>query len=658
MVMKRLAVLIPLMSVFLSVTAWCQGPTLDAVMVEEPPELDGVLDDACWKQAASVGNFYSSSDGKAATEPTTAWLCYDRTGIYVAFYCKDSRPDKIVAQQTKRGGDSDSDDWVAFTLDCYRNYKGLVWFKVTPNGVQTEFLPDRGDVSKIEWRGDWDAAAKRVDDGYVVEMAVPFSILSYDPTHTSMGISLNRRHARSMLQWRSPDCSPDLDPRKFYVWDGLKLPRQKVRPVTMAYSLFGTGDDEDSADAGLDIKHALTSTLTGVVSLNPDFRNVEQQVDSVDFTYTERYLSDSRPFFQEGGNYFPDSEIFYTRRIDEVDLGAKVSGVMGNYGLGFLQTRNFGADDHTVLQLVHNWPGRGYVGAAGIRSGLDAGERLSSSIFGQYRVYDRNDTRITFSSGHYTADSVDGAEGSKTYAMLTSYGPPRKLEWGAMYSDIDSDFDPVLGYVPEKGINRWNAYLRLGDQPSGSRVHDWQVELSAEDSDNEDGTLYQRGTSLIAELGWVNGTEVSLGWFNNDRPPYRDNFYGISYGWKTTDLYESGYAELNAGDVAGGDYLSYLISQGWRVGGKLSLRMSYQHSRIKAPSPEAFSASQLITGLSYDLSDERTIGGRLVRESGRTNTYFAFRQRVRSGLDAWLIFGDPNAVETKSTILLKLVSLL
>lgn len=656
MLKKYLCCIPPLIALLLSSMAWGQGPTLPAVIVSEPPKLDGELSDSCWKQAPSVNDFVTTTDGAEAEEPTTAWLCCDKANIYVAFYCKDSRPAQIVAQQKKRGGDVDSDDWVAFTLDCYRNYVGCVWFKVTPRGVQVEMLPNRGDVSNIEWRGDWRSAAKIVDDGYIVEMAVPFSILNYDASRTSMGISLNRRHARTRLQWRSPDCSPDLDPRKFYVWDGLQLPKTKSRPMMMAYSLLGTGESNSPRRVGLDIKHSLSPTMTGVLSVNPDFRNVEQQVQSVDFTYTERYLSDSRPFFQEGIDYFPDSQIFYSRRIDEIDAGAKVSGMMGNYGIGFLHARNFGTDDNTAMQVVRRWPARGYLGVAGVRSNVSGSERLSGALFGQYRLYDRNDRRIELGTDYFSADRASGrGHGGYFHTSVSSSGPPRTLEWGFGHSVIDSDFEPYLGFVPEKGIKTWNVFTGLGDDPSSGKVHDWGIDLSAYKADHQDGSLYYEGISFGADMDWVNGVGIDIGMGITHRPPYRDQTIGMGFGWNRNDLYKSGYLDVSLGRLAGGSYLSYEIGQGWNIGDKLSLQMNYEHSRIREPSPNAYSASQLIAGISYDLNDERTIGGRLVSEEGNTNLFLTFRQRVRSGTDVWLIFGDPNADTTRSSILLKLI---
>ena len=79
---------------------------------------------------------------------------------------------------------------------------------------------------------------------------------------------------------------------------------------------------------------------------------------------------------------------------------------------------------------------------------------------------------------------------------------------------------------------------------------------------------------------------------------------------------------------------------------------------MKPPSPNAYSASQLISTLAYDLDNERTLAGRLVAQKGKTNFYLAYKQRVRMGMDAYVIFGDPNAESTRSSFALKLVSML
>lgn len=641
---------------FLLVTAHlraCSQPSIPAVKATEPPVIDADLSDPCWKQAPQISDFYYLATQTEAPEPTTAWICYDDRNIYVAFHCRDSQPDGIVAQQTKRDGDVTLDDWVAFTLDCYRDHQRFVWFKATPRGVQCELL-QAGTASKIEWKGDWTAAATQIDDGYIVEMAVPFSMLQYDSSSTEIGICFVRRHARWQQEWRSPNTGPRNDPRRFYLWEGLTLPQVEVKPLILAYSLLGLGDGSSPSKLGLDVKHAFTPSLTGVLTVNPDFRNVEQQVDSVDFTYTERRLPDSRPFFQQGSYFLPESELFYSRRIRDIDIGGMMSGRIGGFGLGFLHARDFDRQDHTVVQIEREWPALARLEFSGVHSSTEDGANSVGQIYGSYRLRDKNDRRLQV-IGRASASDSALSRGNRTEIRLSSTGPPKFLGWSVGYKTVDKGYDPYLGYVPETDLRAWAIQTDLRDSPREGDIRSWDLSLSGEFVDHLDGTLFYNSFALEADCQWRNGREVYVELLASHRPPYHDRVGYIGYYWNTRDIFRNGFAGLAVGRLAGGDYLSYRIGQAWNLSDRLNILISYERGRITHPSPEAYSADQLICTLAHDIDTERTLAGRLIARGGRTNAYLAYKQRVRAGLDAYLIFGDPNAESTRNTVLLKLI---
>ncbi len=113
-----------------------EGPEIRAPLVQTPPVLDGVLDDACWKGAFCCTGFYRPDWNKPATEQTFAYLCYDKENIYIGFYCKDSQPEKIYARETKRGGRIRRDDNVAVMLDVQHQHREQYSFRVTPRGCR------------------------------------------------------------------------------------------------------------------------------------------------------------------------------------------------------------------------------------------------------------------------------------------------------------------------------------------------------------------------------------------------------------------------------------------------------------------------------------------------------------------------------------------
>ena len=119
------------------------GAVIPAVFLSVPPVIDGELDDSCWAEAPSVNDFYETSKGIFASEPTTAWIAYDGRNIYVAFKCVDSRPETISRQERKRGGDIWGDDFVGVDFDSYHSHGDISWSDVTARGTQKENIAER-----------------------------------------------------------------------------------------------------------------------------------------------------------------------------------------------------------------------------------------------------------------------------------------------------------------------------------------------------------------------------------------------------------------------------------------------------------------------------------------------------------------------------------
>lgn len=652
--MRSLLLALILLSVLLGAAFSAEQPVIPAVEVSAPPILDGDLSDECWKEAPSVTDFYFLPNGSSASEPTQTWLCYDQENIYLAFYCRDSQPDMVSGVQKKRGGDIDSDDWVGVDLDCRNKQDNVVWFDVTAGGTQVE-NNQSGNATKIEWRGDWSAAAKRVSDGYAVEMAIPWSILKYDAKQTSMGVAFIRRHHRTSQWWWSPNLGPLEDKRLFYKWDGLRLPDTAGKPLILPYVLVGSGGDTDTT-AGIDYKQALGPNSTLLATINPDFRNVEQDVEEIDFTYKERELGDSRPFFEEGKNFLPGNDMFYSRRIDEMDYGAKFMGTAGDVEIGAMHGACPEGQGFDVMQVRRSWSTDAHVALSAASSRFPGDDQFAWNLTGFKLLRQRDDrkleTKMTFSS--IRSDST-GEVGSRFYWRVSSDNGPGVIRWDVRTEVIDADYDPRLGYVPERDVRRYEAYINIHDEPSSGSVSSIWSGMDLKKVDYLSGDPYYSSTDIWTYREWRGGSEGYAGIYFEDRPPYKDNMYYAGYGWGKKTLSRKGGVEFALGDVAGGDYLRYYVYQGWELGERLSTQASYEHSEIKDPSPEAFSSSQFIDTLSYDIDNERTLSGRAVLRDGDTNFYLCYRQRVRSGMDVFVIFGNPNADTTENSFAMKLV---
>lgn len=217
-----------------------ESPQLSPSKVETPPAIDGILDDECWLNAAKGENFTLYDEKKAPQEQTEFFICYDDTNIYIAFHCFDSQPDKIIATQKERDGGIWNDDYVSIYLDTYHEHRNVECFYVNAIGTQRDYRT-QGSAGKIEWKGDWSAAAITVEDGWTVEIEIPFAILSYNPNGTSMGFNASRSQQRldESSTWFDANTCED-----YGDLIGMELPATKKQPVKiMPYVLFEASED-------------------------------------------------------------------------------------------------------------------------------------------------------------------------------------------------------------------------------------------------------------------------------------------------------------------------------------------------------------------------------------------------------------------------------
>jgi hypothetical protein len=175
---------------------------LPAVRFSAPPAIDGDLADLCWATAPRADRFSDNLYGSPVADQTVAYLGYDEKYLYVGFHASDSQPQKIVAQQTKRGASLAGDDSFTFSIDTFNTHKrdDRSSFSINPLGTQVANLAS-GRGTKLEWEGAWKSAARITPDGWSGEMAIPWSILNYPSSKrpATCGINFNRFQQRTQI---------------------------------------------------------------------------------------------------------------------------------------------------------------------------------------------------------------------------------------------------------------------------------------------------------------------------------------------------------------------------------------------------------------------------------------------------------------------------
>ncbi|NPV47285.1 MAG: carbohydrate binding family 9 domain-containing protein [Armatimonadetes bacterium] len=626
---------------------------LRAVRFAEPPVLDGDLSDPCWQRAPAITNFLEHETGGPPSEPTTMWLGYDGHYVYWAVHARDSVPSQICAVQKKRGGDLWSDDRVTLSLDTYRSHQEAYRFTFNPCGTQTEEIP-AGAADKTEWRGDWEVVAKIVSDGWVGEARIPLRILRYPPGADAFCVMATRRIARlqEMVAWPYEGF---VRAERQAVWGPLELPKPRPRFTTMLHAVPQWREGSTALSVGVDSRVVMPSGMTGLLSVNPDFEDVAQEVESIDFTYTERRLDDARPFFVEGRGFYPDDNVFYSRRLEDMDVGLKYFGRVGNDRVGVLDAWTPGSRHTMVGNWVHEFTTRSNATLVAV---LDDNEGETSGQFGAEvtlgtTVGEKGGKNV---SAELFTTTVPGQPGSRQrWSVGGYYGPPSGQSgiW-ANYGRVDEGFAPTTAYFPENGFTRWNVGLWANREFRTGRLRSYYFEGGLNWRDRLDGSTFDH------ELWSWAGCELRSHWSfglsasRNDRPPYKDHTEGMYVSWNTDDIYRGGNASATIGKRAGGDYRYIEVGQGFRLSERWALRANASWFSLDLPTGP-ISNRQLIVTATCELDPENTFSARLVDNTEGSNVYASYRRKVRQGMDLYIIAGDPNAEETTERLATKAV---
>ncbi|MYB93825.1 carbohydrate binding family 9 domain-containing protein [Candidatus Poribacteria bacterium] len=174
---------------------------LRAVKIDEPPVIDGKLNDPAWQNAPQGTDFSDRRAGGAAAEDqSTIMMVYTDEAIYFAGYFFDSEPGGIVARQVEDQIRPFGEDWISLTIDPFHTHQFQDRTFFMANAIGSKFVshpPPFADPTEIS--GMWTAAASIVDDGWIVEMEIPWEMLNYPETTEpiDIGINVDRGHHRT-----------------------------------------------------------------------------------------------------------------------------------------------------------------------------------------------------------------------------------------------------------------------------------------------------------------------------------------------------------------------------------------------------------------------------------------------------------------------------
>jgi hypothetical protein len=305
------------------------------------PRVDGVLDDAAWRQAEPITDFVQKIpiEGAPPSVVTEVRIVYDNDALYVGARLRRPDPQAIRTSVTRRDGDSDAETFTV-SLDTYLDRRTAYSFTVSSGGVRGDaYHSQDSEDSGREAQFDpvWSARARVDSEGWVAEMRIPFSQLRFNASDAqTWGMQLTRNVAdkAERLQWTLIPVSAAGFSSMFGRLEGIANipPARRVELLPYVANELTYKANENAASpfvnrfgtrVGADLKVGLGPNLTLDATINPDFGQVEADPAVVNLTAFEQVFDERRPFFIEGNelltgrgqSFIGRPTWFYSRRI-------------------------------------------------------------------------------------------------------------------------------------------------------------------------------------------------------------------------------------------------------------------------------------------------------------------------------------------------------
>jgi hypothetical protein len=460
--------------------------------VDEPPKMDGTLNDPLWRQATPISDFLQREpfEGQTPTEKTEVRVLYSKREIYFGIMCFDSEPKQIIATELRRDVPQELDDYFEIVIDSSHDKRNAYVFQINPLGTQRDALiteeqrtePSQGDGDP-GWDGVWTSEARITKNGWTATIGIPFSTLNFMRSRDMIwGINFKRFIRRKNEEdlwagWRRTYGAArisqagelhgisDIGSGRLFIVKPYGLLGFSHFPQSTAGTGFTPGTSA-LYTGGVDVKVGLRSNLVANFTANTDFADAD--VDTLQFNLTpyKLFFPEKREFFLENAGVFnfplgADSNdlLFFSRQIgidpitgEEVPIngGAKVTGSLGSFELGAMDvdTRSAGPNpsaNYGVLRVKRSlWAGS-YIGVMGI-------DKRSGNPFDSFNETEGADTRLVFFknlilNAYATQTRTPGFSSGQTNVGAGFNYQTDWLEVLAQRRKVGANFNPEVGFV-------------------------------------------------------------------------------------------------------------------------------------------------------------------------------------------------------------------
>ena len=479
-------------------------PEVTIKRVDSVPVIDGVLDEALWDEATLITDFYQRVpvEGAPVSERTEALLAYDSNTLYVGVRSYDRDADAIVARELREDERNLSDDIFTVSIDSLLDRRNAFVFYINALGTKADARIEDNSNFRSEWDGIWYGASTRDEQGWYTEFAIPFKTLSINPDSQVWGLELERyiRRRNERAVW----ANQNRDKSFMYVaaygdLKGLENLEQgkglDIRPqMASRYRRgFNSDDKEFTIKPGVEVIYKLRRSLNASLIVNPDFSNTVVDDIKTNLTRFDLFFPEQRDFFVRDANIFRFGGLdksngipFFSRRIGlpfdrenpeplDLDVGTKLSGRVGPYTMGLLNTQIGSGQGITSKNLSVGRFTMDVQEESRVGTILTYGNPTSGDDNGVAGVDYRYRNSEVFDSKVFVADafvmksfSEDISSNEMAYGLTLDF--PNDIWSGkASYLEIQDNFNPALGFVNRTGIRQYKGNVRYRVRPEANR---------------------------------------------------------------------------------------------------------------------------------------------------------------------------------------------
>lgn len=303
---------------------------LKTIKTNESIKIDGILNEDIWSKLEVAKDFVMFKPGNGNPEPnnkkTEVKISYTEEAIYIAAYLFDDQVSSIPMEFTTRDNFGQA-DYFLVTLNPNNDGQNDVFFVVFSTGAQADAKLNPNGNDDFSWNAVWESAVKINNDGWAVEMKIPYAALRFpNQTEQTWGINFlrNIKNLKEEYTWNYIDKSKGSIAQYAGILTGITKIDTPLRlsfsPFTSAAVKTYNGETISDYNFGVDIKYGINDSFTLDATLIPDFSQAAFDEVELNLSPFEQNYSEKRSFFTEGTELFNKGNLFYSRRIGSTPI--------------------------------------------------------------------------------------------------------------------------------------------------------------------------------------------------------------------------------------------------------------------------------------------------------------------------------------------------